>query len=170
MSIPYIDYSSLKLITRKPKKEDKIILYNSNGISLHGDGDSEIVKYLKDNNISCIVATHDKNDVLGFADQLLVIHQSKIIAKDTPQHIYRNPKLPIIASFFGEFNVIAPFGIVYANQIKIVEKSELKATVKTSYFNGNSWLIEAEHHSESLFIEHSKQIQPSQEIFLKINK
>ena len=49
MSIPYIDYSSLKLITRKPKKEDKIILYNSNGISLHGDGDSEIVKYLKDN-------------------------------------------------------------------------------------------------------------------------
>ncbi|WP_179009372.1 ABC transporter ATP-binding protein [Winogradskyella forsetii] len=129
-----------------------------------------VFKYLKDNKISCIVATHDRNDVLGFADQLLVIHQSKIIAKDTPQHVYRNPKLPIIASFFGEFNVIAPFGIVYANQIKIVEKSDLKATVKTSYFNGNSWLIEAEHDSESLFIEHSKQIQPSQEIFLKINK
>ena len=128
-----------------------------------------VFKYLKENNIACVVATHDKNDVLGFADQLLVIHQSEIIAKDTPQHIYNHPKLPLIASFFGEFNVIEPYGIVYANQVKIVNQSDLKAVVKTSYFNGNSWLIEAEYNSESIFIEHDSELKKDEEIQFSIS-
>ena len=128
-----------------------------------------VFKYLKDNNIACVVATHDKNDVLGFADQLLVIHQSNIIAKDTPQNIYNNPKLPLIASFFGEFNVIAPYGIVYANQVKIVEKSELKAVVKTAYFNGSSWLVEAEYKSASVFILHDFELKKDEQIYFSIS-
>ncbi|WP_299098313.1 ABC transporter ATP-binding protein [uncultured Winogradskyella sp.] len=128
-----------------------------------------VFKYLKNNNIACLVATHDKNDVLGFADQLLVIHDSKIIEKDTPQHIYNNPKTPLIASFFGEFNVIEPFGIVYANQIKIVAQSDLKAVVKTAYFNGSNWLIEAEYESESIFIEHSELIESGTEIYFVVS-
>lgn len=127
-----------------------------------------VFKYLKDNNIACVVATHDKNDVLGFADQLLVIHQSNIIVKDTPQNIHNNPKLPLIASFFGEFNVIEPYGIVYANQVKIVEISNLKAKVKTSYFNGSSWLIEAEYKLESIFIEHYRKIKKDTQIYFQI--
>ncbi|MBV7269044.1 ABC transporter ATP-binding protein [Winogradskyella luteola] len=114
-----------------------------------------IFKYLKKHNITCIVATHDKNDVLGFADEMLVLHDKKIIAKDSPQNLYKNPKLPLIASFFGEFNSIDN-SIYYACQMKIVEHSEFKAIVKQSYFNGNSWLIEAEYNSESIFIEHHK--------------
>ena len=129
-----------------------------------------VFKYLKENNITCVVATHDKNDVLGFADQMLVIHNSKIIAKETPQNLFNNPKLPLIASFFGEFNKIEPYGIVYAHQIKIVEKSDLKAVVKKSYFNGNSWLIEAEYNSESVFIEHSKSLNSHEVVFLEIVK
>ena len=93
-----------------------------------------VFKHLKDNNIACIVATHDKNDVLGFADNMLVLHDSKIIAKTTPQNLYKNPQLPLIASFFGEFNVIEPYGIVYAHQLKIVEQSDLKSHRKTFLF------------------------------------
>lgn len=126
-----------------------------------------VFKYLKDHNITCLVATHDKNDVLGFANHMLVIHDSKIIAKDTPPNLYSNPKSPLIASFFGEFNVIEPYGIVYAHQIKIVEQSDLKAVVKTSYFNGNSWLIEANLKGESIFIEHNTQLNKGEIIYLK---
>ncbi|MBF8149188.1 ABC transporter ATP-binding protein [Winogradskyella sp. F6397] len=128
-----------------------------------------IFKYLKQKNIACVVATHDKNDVLGFADQLLVIHNAEIIVKDTPQNIYKNPKLPLIASFFGEFNVIEPYGIVYANQLKIVEESDLKALVKRSYFNGSSWLIEAEYNSESIFITHDIRLEKGTTIYLSIS-
>lgn len=127
-----------------------------------------VFRYLKENNITCIVATHDNKDVLGFADEMLVIHNTKIIAKEAPQQLFKTPELPLIASFFGEFNIIEPFGIVYAHQIEIVAQSDLKATVKTSYFFGNSWLIEAEYNSSSIFIEHDSELSSGTGIQFKI--
>lgn len=129
-----------------------------------------IFNYLKANNITCIVATHDKNDVLGFAEDMIVLHDKKIIAKDTPKNLYDNPKSPITASFFGEFNVIEPYGIVYAHQLKIVDKSELKATVTHSYFNGKNWLVEAKLDSQTIFVEHENEINQNTIVSLKIIK
>ncbi len=126
-----------------------------------------VFNYLKTKNISCIVATHDKNDVLGFADEMLVLNNQKIIAKDNPQSLYKNPKLPLIASFFEEFNVIDN-KIYYARQLKIVEHSNLKATVKQSYFNGNSWLIEAEYNKAIIYIINSKLVNKEEEIYFKV--
>ena len=126
-----------------------------------------VFNYLKAKNISCIVATHDKNDVLGFADEMLVLNNQKIIAKDNPQSLYKNPKLPLIASFFEEFNVINN-KIYYARQLKIVEHSNLKATVKQSYFNGYSWLIEAEYNKAIIYIINSKPVNKEEEIYFKI--
>lgn len=126
-----------------------------------------VFNYLKTKNISCIVATHDKNDVLGFADEMLVLNNQKIIAKDNPQSLYKNPKLPLIASFFEEFNVINN-KIYYARQLKIIEHSNLKATVKQSYFNGNSWLIEAEYNKAIIYIINSKPVNKEEEIYFKV--
>ena len=125
-----------------------------------------VFKYLKDNNITCLVATHDKNDVLGFADKMIVLHDKKIITKDTPQNIYKNPRTPLIASFFGEFNIIND-KIVYANQLSIVEKSNLKGEVKASYFNGNNWLIELVYKSKSIFIEHENKLEIGIDAYFK---
>ena len=127
-----------------------------------------VFKYLKEKNISCIVATHDKNDVLGFADEIMVLNDSKIIAKEAPQKLYNNPKLPLIASFFDEFNLIEPYGIVYAHQLKIVEHSNLNAVVQTTYFNGNYWLIEAIHNSETILINHNCELAKGCSIQFKI--
>ena len=44
-----------------------------------------LFSYLKDKNISCIVATHDKNDVLSYADRIVVLSKGEIIATDTPK-------------------------------------------------------------------------------------
>ncbi|MBU2921529.1 ABC transporter ATP-binding protein [Winogradskyella psychrotolerans] len=129
-----------------------------------------VFNYLKVKNITCVVATHDRNDALGFADQIIVLNNAEIIAKDTPQNLYKNPKSPLIASFFGEFNVIEPYGIVYANQIKIVPKSQLKAIVKMAYFNGNSWLIEAKYNAISIFIEHNFELKKEKIIYIEISK
>jgi iron(III) transport system ATP-binding protein len=128
-----------------------------------------IYKYLKDKNITCIVATHDKDDVLGFADQMILLNNNKIEAQDTPQALYKNPKTPLVASFFGEFNVIND-KIVYANQLKVIEISELKATVITSYFKGNYYLVEADLDGESVFFINELQLQKNKIIYLKIIK
>jgi iron(III) transport system ATP-binding protein len=129
----------------------------------------KIFNYLKANNIACIVATHDRNDVLGFADEILVLNNKTIIAKDTPQNLYKNPKSPLIASFFEEFNVINNT-IYYAHQLKIVIDSELNAVVKQSYFNGGSWLIEAIFNENLIYILHLNPIPIGTNIHFNIVK
>ncbi|MCL6293517.1 ABC transporter ATP-binding protein [Jejuia spongiicola] len=128
-----------------------------------------LFKYLKEKNITCIVATHDKEDVLPFSDQMIVLHDAEIIANGKPEDIYNNPKTPLIASFFGEFNTIND-KIVYAHQLEIVEKSELKVTVVKCYFKGNYYLVEADLDGKSIFFEHFKSLKPGLKTSLNIKK
>ena len=126
-----------------------------------------LFRYLKEHNISCVVATHDKEDVLGYADKMIVLDQMTIVAKDSPEELYSNPKKPLIASFFGEFNVINN-QIVYANQLRLVEKSDLKAIVIKSYFKGSYYLVEAELGGNVVFFENYNNILEREEINLEI--
>jgi len=126
-----------------------------------------VFNYLKNNNITCIVATHDREDVLGFSDRMLVLNTHKIVVNAAPQDLYKNPKTPLIAAFFGEFNTIADT-IVYAHQLKRVENSALKASVVRSYFKGAYYLIEAKTEKQQLFFENAEPIDIGTTIFLEI--
>lgn len=126
-----------------------------------------LFKYLKEKNITAIVATHDKDDVLSYSDTILVLHDAKIMASGTPQELYNNPKDKLVAAFFEEFNVINN-AIVYAHQLKIVDKSNLKAVVKQSYYKGAFYLIEANLNGETVFFEHFEAIEKGIEICFKI--
>lgn len=99
--------------------------------------------YLKVNNIACVLATHDKNDVLSFADQMMVLHKGSVMKIDCPSTIYSNPGHPLIAAFFDEFSNVNG-ELYYAHQITVVDDSPLKAIVKHSFYKGHYFLIEAE--------------------------
>ena len=126
-----------------------------------------VFKYLKDKNITCLVATHDKEDVLGFADKMIVLDDNKIIKNDSPETLYKNPETPLIASFFGEFNAINN-NLVYANQLKVVKTSNLKANVTQSYFKGNHYLIQANLDGNNIFFEHHSNLKKGKIVALKI--
>ena len=125
-----------------------------------------IFGYLKEHEITCLVATHDKDDVLGFADKMIVLDSSKIIGNNTPETLYYTPKIPLIASFFGEYNLIDK-KIYYAHQIKIVPKSNNKAEVVKSYFNGSHWLIEATFKEQLIYIQHNENLFKGTEILIE---
>lgn len=129
-----------------------------------------IFSYLKEKNITCIMATHNHEDLLGYADTMLVLDNAKIVDYGVPNTIYNNPKNDLIASFFGEFNKVKPYGYVYAHQLKVVDTSDLKATIKYSYFKGNHYLIEATLNEKSIFFEHRKKLKPMEAVFLKVVK
>jgi ABC-type Fe3+/spermidine/putrescine transport system ATPase subunit len=129
-----------------------------------------LFSYLKKHNIACIVATHDKNDVLPFSDKIIVLHKGEILANATPQALYNNPQLPLIASFFGEFSVLEPYGVLYAHQLKLVEHSSLKATVLENYYNGNHYLVKATIDSSFIFFEASSAIKTNDEVYLEVLK
>jgi iron(III) transport system ATP-binding protein len=126
-----------------------------------------LFKYLKEKNITCIVGTHDKDDVLGFADRMILLNNNQIEANDIPENIYNNPKTPLIASFFGEFNLIND-EIIYAHQLKIVEHSNIKATVITNYFKGHFYLVESNLKGNTIFFESQIELKKDTDVFLSI--
>ena len=128
-----------------------------------------VFKYLKDKNVTCIVATHDKEDVLGFADTMIVLENKHILEQGQPEQLYKNPKTPLIASFFSEFNIINE-QIVYAHQLKVVENSDLEATVTYRYFKGNHYLIEADLNGKKVFFEHENSIEKDLKVYLSISE
>ena len=138
-----------------------------------------LFKYLKFKNILCIVATHDTTDALSFADEILVIRDGKVIAKDTPERLYNAPNSAYVASFFNEINEIPRFFIdsknttvesvlVYPNQIKIVEESDLIVRIISSYFKGSYYLIEADLKGEIIYLEHNEKLKMNEHLCIKI--
>ncbi|MGC6430389.1 MAG: ABC transporter ATP-binding protein [Jejuia sp.] len=128
----------------------------------------KVFKYLKENNITCIVATHDKEDVLGFADHMIVLHDNAIVANQHPKALFEHPKSELIAAFFGEFNVIDG-NIYYAHQLKIVAESNIKVTVSNSYYKGDYYLIEADLNGNTLFFKHDNSLDIRDIVYLEID-
>lgn len=126
-----------------------------------------IFNYLKEKDIACIVATHDSEDVLAYADRMIVLHDSKIITNKSPQELYKSPEMPLTASFFGEFNLIND-QIIYAHQLQKVEKSDLKVKVYRNYFKGHYYLIEGRTDDDIVFFESKYKLEINQEVYLEV--
>jgi len=125
--------------------------------------------YLRSNQISCVIASHDKDDVLSFADYVVVVEEGKIIATGTPEELYKNPVLPKIAAFFSDFSFING-KIYYTSQIKIVPNSKQKAIVSKNYFNGENYIVEAEFESQTILISNSKPVDKNETINIRFDK
>ncbi len=132
----------------------------------------KLFAYLKEQQITTIVATHDSTDVLSFADEVMVMQNGSIIEKGTPKFVYENPKSKYIASLFGDVNELEIEGKIhfcYPHQLKEVEASTLKVTVQQSYFRGSHFLIEAANEKGSIFFESSQHYHNAIEVFLAIS-
>jgi iron(III) transport system ATP-binding protein len=132
--------------------------------------------YLKEKNIGCIIATHDKSDALSFADTLIVLKDKKILANNSPSEIYKNPKEKYIAALFDDVNEISKDNktfLVYPHQLKIEDDAkilegfyQIKATVLKTYFKGSYWLIEADFGHQKVFVNHLYDLEISKKVSL----
>ena len=131
----------------------------------------KLFSYLKQQNITCIVATHDSTDVLSFADEVLIVKDGTIIESGDPKIIYQNLKNKYVASLFGDVNEFLFEGnshLAYPHQLKVVEQSDLKVKILNSYFRGSHYLMEATFENQILFFESEHQIPIGSLICLKI--
>jgi ABC-type Fe3+/spermidine/putrescine transport system ATPase subunit len=136
--------------------------------------------FLKKQGITVLTATHDHNDMLPFADRVFVIRDKKIIAKDTPENLYKNPKDLYIASLFGEankipVNIVKTYAdtkrriIVYAHEFKVSHKSGLKVTVKQSFYMGGHYLIEGRYEGNKIYFHYHEAMANDKKIFLNVS-
>ena len=142
-----------------------------------------VFSYLKKQNITCILATHDKDDVLAFSDEIIVLDSGKIINQGPPEKLYNAPGDEKTAAFFSEYNSFNydTFELLkvssnknkiicYTHDIIIDHNSDTHAAVLASFFKGTHYIIKANFKENIIRFNHSEALQPSQEIGFKIVK
>jgi ABC-type sulfate/molybdate transport systems ATPase subunit len=133
----------------------------------------KLFAYLKEKQITTLVATHDSTDVLSFADEVLVMQNGAICAQGTPKELYNHPQSKYVASLFGDVNELSGYYFdleetqyLFPHQLKVTEVSSLKATVTHCYFRGSHYLIEASYEMGVLFFEDEKELIAGYVLFL----
>jgi len=133
----------------------------------------KIFQYLKDKQITTLVASHDINDVLSFSDVVIVLKDTTILEKGTPLELYNHPKYPYTSALFDEVNEIKIHGkmqLIYPNQLQIVEKSDIQVEVISSYFKGKYYLIEAKWNNQIVFFESENNFEEKSSVYLTLRK
>jgi ABC-type Fe3+/spermidine/putrescine transport system ATPase subunit len=136
--------------------------------------------YLKDKNITCLVATHDSTDALAYSDETIVLYDGKMVEKNSSFEVYNNPINKYVASLYGEVNELKLSQIttiegedetvlLYPHQLKVVEESFLKVSVRKSYFKGNHYLIKAALDKTVIFFEHDAPFVFNEKVCLSVS-
>lgn len=107
----------------------------------------KLFRYVKQNNISLVISTHELQDIIPWLDEIIVLQNGKIVQKGNPEEAFKNPYNSYVAKLFGEVNIfsesemqdfqISKFSY-YPREIKISENG-FEAEVLESRFAGNHY-------------------------------
>lgn len=115
--------------------------------------------------ITSIFVTHDQDEAIEVADQIMIINKGRLEQKGTPWEIYKNPQTPFVASFIGESTIIEDIGklrgfadaadlegtkgLVRPEYVEVGKASDFTllsatetGTVSHIHFRGSEWLVE----------------------------
>ncbi|SHJ94026.1 sulfate/molybdate ABC transporter ATP-binding protein [Epilithonimonas mollis] len=107
----------------------------------------KLFNYVKDNYLSLVISTHDLEEVLPWADKIVVLQNGRLIQNDSPKETYENPYNDYVAKLLGEVNIFSEdekmhFGLpkkhYFPHQIKIAENG-VEASVLESLFAGSHY-------------------------------
>lgn len=122
--------------------------------------------------ITSIFVTHDQDEAIEVADEIIVTNQGRVEQSGTPQELYRNPSTPFVANFIGNSTAISnydsfrffenrgenvtaiirpEFVLVYKKGENIqYSKSVEEATVEDIIFRGSNLEIKVRIHDNLL--------------------
>ncbi|WP_019638458.1 sulfate/molybdate ABC transporter ATP-binding protein [Paenibacillus fonticola] len=146
--------------------------------------------------ITSIFVTHDQDEAIEVADEIMIINQGRLEQKGTPWDIYKDPYTPFVASFVGQSTLvekasdlkgfeteaedpgiralIRPEYIEVGTEQEFVLKSATAAgVVKHLHFRGSEWLVEVEvgGHKLTTFRSLEKEtLQAGQEVRVLVHR
>jgi iron(III) transport system ATP-binding protein len=60
--------------------------------------------------ITCMLISHDPQDTLSWAEEILVLKNGQLQQQGSPEQIYRQPANEYVAALFGPYNLLRPAG------------------------------------------------------------
>lgn len=135
-----------------------------------------LFNYVKKENLSLIISTHNLMEILPWLDQIIILQDGRLIQNDDPEETYKNPYNEYVAKLFGEVNIFsdeekAQSGISknfwFPHQISIVENGE-KAEVLESRFAGNNYWNKLDFKGKNIVVYSDKLLSGTVEISFEL--
>ncbi|HXB91317.1 MAG TPA: ABC transporter ATP-binding protein [Puia sp.] len=123
--------------------------------------------------ITCMMASHDPQDTLSWADLILVLEQGRLLQQGTPQEIYRQPVNEYVAGLFGKINVLGGGRLVRPEDIMISRRrgEGVEGRIEQLSFAGSRYEIEVSLPGMQLTVyEHSGHYQPGDTVYLSFGR
>ncbi len=67
--------------------------------------------------VTSIFVTHDQEEAMEVADEIVVMNQGRIEQVGTPTEIYEHPATPFVMSFVGEVNIVPSHAHLFQNHL-----------------------------------------------------
>ncbi|TCN00671.1 sulfate transport system ATP-binding protein [Paenibacillus sp. BK033] len=146
--------------------------------------------------ITSIFVTHDQDEAIEVADEIMIIGKGKLEQKGTPWEIYKNPETPFVASFIGESTIVEDVkvlkgfdaalsypgtkALIRPEYIEIGKPGEIRlqsatvnATVKALHFRGSEWMVELLVDNVKLITYRSLEkevLQPGEQVSVLVHR
>jgi ABC-type Fe3+/spermidine/putrescine transport system ATPase subunit len=105
--------------------------------------------------ITCLLVSHDPQDILPWADEIIIMRAGKILQQGTPQQIYKQPVNAYAAGLFGKYNLMlarmvpgfenkGKYLVTRPEHVKLVAagQGQLQGVVHKLLYLGYGWDIE----------------------------
>ncbi len=144
--------------------------------------------------ITSIFVTHDQDEAIEVADEIMIINGGRVEQKGTPWDIYKQPSTPFVASFIGESTIIEDVNrlkgfenssqasralirpeyieIGHAGEFRLLSATE-KGTVRHLHFRGSQWMVEVEVGASRLITYRSLEketLEVGQEVHVLVHR
>lgn len=84
--------------------------------------------------ITCLLTSHDANDTLPWADEIIVLKDGALVQKGSPEEIYLQPVNEYVAAMFGEYNIIDPLHVQLFKSTEGLSVDGLSMIVRPEHF------------------------------------
>jgi len=146
--------------------------------------------------ITSIFVTHDQDEAIEVADQIMIINKGCLEQKGTPWDIYQAPQSPFVAGFIGESTIVEDVSalrgfsnaadwpgtkaLIRPEYVEVGKASDfdlLSATetgrIRHVHFRGSEWLVEVDVGSTKLVTYRSLEkpiLHPGDEVHVLIHR
>ena len=142
----------------------------------------EIRRIQRETKITTVFVTHDQDEAIEVADEIIITNRGRIEQVGTPIEIYRHPQTSFTATFFGHTSVLADYqkyhtfqrmdgvekAIVRPEFLKITRKNEVqkygssasKGVVERTSFRGDWIELAVRVHGDLLIAKRDLEEEP----------
>jgi len=148
--------------------------------------------------LAAIYVTHDRGEAFAIADQIAVMNAGKILQTDEPARLYRAPRSPFVARFFGQENILAVLTqegdrartelgtfkvrgqpnhlLIHTDGVEtslIPSNRAIAGLIRSSTYRGNHYELRSVHHDtvvkHALAAHHTRAPQVGETVYIRID-